>query len=116
MKKSKIRKPFCKTYIHFLRYLDTLTIKRRNILLSKIASDNEINTIIELFYNFLNYNIQCDKKTLNSLKKHSKYIKNIIKKSIPISKKRLLLISHKGRITLSKILKLALPILKNIFI
>ena len=77
----------CKRNILFLKYLNSLDSKRRRKLIA-ICDKKEIESIIEVFINFLHKNISCKNKFIKSVKKHSKKFNKIIKKNTPISYKR----------------------------
>ena len=111
----KSKKPFCKKYLDFLKYIYTLTIKKRNILINKVASPNEIKALVELFFNFTHSNIKCHIKTLKSLKLYSKLFTKIIQRSTPLTIKRKLLVSKKGGFILQTILSLGIPLLLKLF-
>ena len=69
----------CKRNILFLKYLNSLDSKRRRKLIA-ICDKKEIESIIEVFINFLHKNISCKNKFIKSVKKHSKKFNKIIKK------------------------------------
>ena len=81
-KKNKNKSSLCKKNIHFLSYIHSLANnkKKRNKIIKHVSSGQEINSIIELFINFLNNNIQCGKKCIKFLKKYTNYFDKKIKK------------------------------------
>ena len=115
MKKIRKNSSLCQNNISFLSYIHSLPIKKRNKILKTTATSNEINSIIEIFINFINNGLKCKKKFIQSVKKYSNYFHKLIKKTLPIKQKRQLLTSKKGGFILQGILSLALPILKQLF-
>ena len=73
--KKKINKriSFCKQNIDFLKYISSLPIKKRSKIISRVADENEINSLIEIFKNFLYENISCSKSYLKSVQKYSPF-------------------------------------------
>ena len=65
----------CKKNILFLKYLNSLDSKRRRKLIA-ICDKKEIESIIEVFINFLHENISCKNKFIKSVKN---ILKNLIK-------------------------------------
>ena len=115
MKNKDLKSSKCKNNLKFLEYLNSVSGNRRKKLLY-YCSKGEIESIIEIFLNFLNNNISCKIKFIKSIKKYSKKFDKIIKKKTPISYKRKFLSNKIGGFLLDKIIRLALPILKNIFL
>ena len=115
MKNKNLKPSKCKNNLKFLEYLKALSGNRRKKLLH-YCSKEEIESIIEIFINFLNNNISCKIKFIKSIKKFSKKFDKIIKKKTPVSYKRKFLSNKIGGFLLDKIIRLALPILKNIFL
>ena len=105
----------CKKNIIFLKYFNSLNRKQKNKYINLISSKNEINTIIELFINFLNNNIKCKRQFLISIKKYKNHFYRIIKKSNSLSKKKKLLTNKVGGFLLQSILALAVPFLTKMF-
>ena len=106
----------CKKNIFFLKYLQSVSIKKRNNIIKKLCSNNELKAIIEIFLNFFHKNIHCKKSFIRFMKKYSNYFKKIINKSITISKKRILLTSKTGGFILTTLLNLALPLISRLFL
>ena len=79
MKSKNLKPSKCKNNLKFLEYLKTLSGNRRKKLLH-YCSKEEIESIIEIFINFLNNNISCKIKFIKSIKKYSKKFDKIIKK------------------------------------
>ena len=117
MKKSnkKNKKSLCKKNIIFLSYIHSLPIKKRNKIIKLTASSSEINSVIEIFLNFLNNGLNCNFFFIKSVKKYSNYFNRLIKKSLSIRKKRDLLTSKTGGFLLQGLLAFALPVLKEFF-
>ena len=115
--KKKINKKvsLCKKNLNFLTYINSLPIKQRNKIIKLTATSNEINSIIEIFINFINNGLKCKKTFVQSVKKYSKYFHKLIKKNRSIRQKRYLLTSKTGGFILQGILALALPFLKHLF-
>ena len=81
MKNKNLKPSKCKNNLKFLEYLKTLSGNRRKKLLH-YCSKEEIESIIEIFINFLNNNISCKIKFIKSIKKYSKKFDKIIKKKL----------------------------------
>ena len=105
----------CRNNINFLSYIHSLPIKKRNKIIKLTATPNEINSIIEIFINFIDNGINCKKKFVQSVKKYSTYFHKLIKKSRPVKQKRGLLTSKTGGFLLQGLLAIALPVLKQLF-
>ena len=112
--KKKHSQSNCQKNIYFLKYLQTLPIKRRNKLI-KDCSKHELNAIIEIIFNFLYDNINISKYIIRSLKKYNRYFNLLIKKSTSNKIKKSILISPKGGFILSTLLRIGLPILTKLF-
>lgn len=115
LKKNKKNISACKKNIYFLKYIHSLPLKKRNNIIKKFCSNNELKAIIEIFLNFLHKNIQCKKSFIKFLKKYSNYFYKITKKSIALGKKRKILVSKTGGFILSSLLNLALPLISKLF-
>ena len=113
--KKKQKSSLCKSNINFLTYMHSLPIKKRNKIIKLTATPNEINSIIEIFINFISNGINCKKKFIQSVKKYSNYFHKLIKKSHSIKVKRGLLTSKTGGFLLQGLLAIALPVLKQLF-
>ena len=81
MKNKNLKSSKCKNNLKFLEYLKTLSGNRRKKLLYH-CSKGEIESIIEIFINFLNNNVSCKIKFIKSIKKYSKKFDKIIKKKL----------------------------------
>ena len=116
MKKNRNKRiSFCKQNINFLKYISSLSIKKRGKIISRVADENEINSLIEIFKNFLYENISCSKSYLKSVQKYSPFFLQIIKKGKSLQSKKKILTSKKGGFILNSLLALTIPILKKIF-
>ena len=116
MKKNRNKRiSFCKQNINFLKYISSLPIKKRGKIISRVADENEINSLIEIFKNFLYENISCSKSYLKSVQKYSPFFLQIIKKGKSLQSKKKILTSKKGGFILNSLLALTIPILKKIF-
>ena len=80
MKSKNLKPSKCKNNLKFLEYLKTLSGNPRKKLLH-YCSKGEIESIIEIFINFLNNNVSCKIKFIKSIKKYSKKFDKIIKKN-----------------------------------
>ena len=98
-----------------MKYISSLPIKKRSKIISRVADENEINSLIEIFKNFLYENISCSKSYLKSVQKYSPFFLQIIKKGKSLQSKKKLLTSKKGGFILNSLLALAIPIFKKIF-
>ena len=78
---SKLKNSKCKDNLIFLQYLNTLNSNRRKKII-KNCNKKEIESIIEVFINFLHNNISCKTKFVKSIKKYSKNFSKIIKKKL----------------------------------
>ena len=84
--------------------------------MTNIASKNEINSIVEIFLNFLNNNIHCGKAFVKSMKKHFSYFDKLTKRSFSLNSKKKLLSNKTGGFILQALLSLAIPIITKLFI
>ena len=112
---KKKKDSLCKKHFQFLKYLNTLPIKKQKKTINLISKKDEINAIIEIFINFLHKNIKCRRSFINSIKKHENYFLKLIKKTNSLTRKRKLLTSGKGGFLLQTILGLAVPLLAKLF-
>ena len=115
MLNEKKKNSLCKKNISFLTYIHKLPLSKRKKIITKFASKSEINSIIEIFLNFLNSKINCGKNIIKSLSKNKTYFNQIINKKKSIAFKRKKLSSKKGGFILQTLLTLALPVIKKIF-
>lgn len=119
-KKTKINHnskiPSCKRNIHFLKYIHSIPKNKRNNILKKVCSHDELNSIIEIFFNFLNKNIPCKNSFIKYLKKYSSHFFKITKKSNSNSIRRKLLTSKTGGFLLTTLLNIAIPLLSKLYL
>ena len=87
MSKNK-KVSLCRKHFQFLKYLNTLPIKKQKKTINLISKKEEINAIIEVFINFLHKNIKCRRSFVNSIKKHKSYFLKLIKKSNSLTQKK----------------------------
>ena len=111
----KKRESLCKKHIHFLSYVNSLSNIKRKKIIQNISTKEEINSILEVFINFMNKNISCKKKIIKSIVKHKNYFNRLIKKSNSVKNKKRMLNSKIGGFLLQTILGLAIPLLTNLF-
>ena len=114
-KKDKKNISLCKKNFNFLKHINSLNSKQKKKYINFISTKSEINSVIEIFINFLNRNIKCRKGFLNSIKKHKKHFFKITKKSNSLNKKKKLLTSKVGGFLLQSILGIAIPLLTRMF-
>ena len=112
---KKKNNSFCKKNIGFLHYIHNLPLSKRKKIITKFASKSEINSIVEVFWNFLNSKIHCQKNIIKALSNKKTYFNQIINKKNSIAFKRKKLTSKRGGFILQTLLGLALPVIKKIF-
>lgn len=116
VKNNKRETPsLCQKNIQYLTYLNSLSNKNRKKFISLTSTRAQINSILEVFINFLNNNISCKRKLIYSLRKHKNYFSKLIKKSNSIKLKKKLLNTKTGGFLLQSILAVALPLLTRLF-
>ena len=115
MKFKKKNDNLCKNNISFLKYLHSISNSKRKKLINSIASKKEIDSILEIFLNFLENNLVCKNSFITSMKKNNKYFYKLMNKSNSLRKKKKLLTSPKGGFLMSSILAIAIPILAKLF-
>lgn len=86
-------------HIHALHLLAKTSSIHISKTILKYSDENLIKAITELFYNLLN-----NKSLIVKLSYDKKFAANIADRKITISRKRKILLSHKGRNLLRKIL------------
>ena len=101
-------------HIDFIQFLNKLSPENRNKLICSL-SGYHINTLSEIFKNFLLKNITTNPKTIKRLKPYKKEVGEVAKRKTPIYKKRKILKSIKGGAILSILLPVATAILSTLF-
>lgn len=79
-------------YLTILKHSDK--IRRKNIL--KNSSKEQLNTLCNICYNIANGGLPLTSKLKSHLKRHKRVIRLLAQKSLPLSKKRQLMISQTG--------------------
>ena len=106
-----------KAYIHrnkeFLHFFCSLTAKERTKLLPNL-NRNHINTISEIFRNFLNKNLTVDKKLVHKIKHCKKEVRLVALKKTPQYLKKKVLQSRRGGAILSVLLPLAAGLVSSL--
>lgn len=81
-----------------------------------MASSSEIKSVLEIFLNFLNKNISCSAKFIESMKKYSSEFVKLTNKKNSLKTKKLILSSKTGGFILQALLGLAVPLLSKLFL
>ena len=97
----------------FLQFFHRLTPKQRNAILPNL-SGNHINTIAEIFRNFLNKNLTHDKKVIRKVQHCKNEIRAVALKQTPHYKKKQILQSRRGGAILSVLLPLAAGLISSL--
>ena len=98
----------------FIIFLNKLSKSERNRLLGVLGT-KYINTISEIFHNFLKQNLTSDTSVIKRVKPYKNEIRAISRKRLPIYKKRVLLQSKKGGSILSVLLPIASSLITSLF-
>ena len=101
-------------HIDFIQFLNKLSPEKRTKLIHSLSSCH-INTLSEIFKNFLLKNITTNPKIIKRLKPYKKEVGEVAKRKTPIYKKRKILKSIKGGAILSILLPVATAILSTLF-
>lgn len=97
----------------FILFLNKLSKKERSKILQNLGSPY-INTISEIFSNFLLQNLTQDHSVIKKLKNYKKEVRAISKKKSPLHLKKKLLKSKKGGAILSFLLPLAATLISSL--
>ena len=100
--------------IEFIQFLNKLSPDKRTKLIYSLSSCH-INTLSEIFKNFLLKNITTDRDTIKRLKPYKREVREVARKKTSIYKRRNILKSKKGGAILSIILPVAAAILSTLF-
>lgn len=101
------KKPRIYEHQDLISLLLKLRTKEKRAKLIGLLNREQINTICEIFFNFLSQNLTTDNKVLNKLRKFKSLIRKVGAKSTGIKIKRALLGSKKGGGVLSILLPIA---------
>ena len=97
----------------FILFLNSLSPTERSKILKNLGSQY-INTICEIFSNFLKQNLTTCPKTISKVKKYKNYIRNLTRKRHSLSLKRKHIASKKGGAILSVLLPLAASLIGSL--
>lgn len=97
----------------FIIFLNRLQSCDRRKILSHLGGEY-INTIAEIFQNFLQQNLTRDPSIIKKVKSHSKQVKLVTLKSLPIYQKKKILQSKQGGALLSLLLPLATSLITGL--
>ena len=98
----------------FIKFLSKLPPQMRQKLLSSLTSTH-INTISEIFNNFLLKNLTQDSKVIKRLQKYKNQITEVSRKKTPIYKRKKILKSRKGGAILNILLPIAAAVVSSLF-
>ena len=107
------KKPLIELHKNLLLFLNSLTPKQRKkfvLLLKK----NQIDSIAEIFSNFLKSNLTQDKKIIHKLKQYRGDIQTVARKRTPLHHKIKVLNSKRGGFILSALLPLAASLITSL--
>ena len=96
--------------IHFLNYLSICSPKHRKLLIEN-STNNQVDVICALFFNFLNGVIPINTEDLKTLSSFEKSLYVLADKTVSRAEKRSLLIKKKN--LLSLFLNIILPVIKK---
>lgn len=111
--KASLKKPLLEVNKDIIRVLIKLKPKQRSGLIG-VLKKKQIETICEIFLNFLKKNITTDLKVVKKLKKYKSLIKRVISKKTGVKAKRLILRSKRGGGVLSILLPLAASLIGSL--
>ena len=97
----------------FILFLNNLSKAERQKILSTVCG-KYINTIAEIFQNFLKLQLTRDPNIIRKVKSYKKEIKFISQKKSPIYQKKKILQSKKGGAILSILLPLAASVITSL--
>lgn len=93
--------------------LNNLSPKKRNKLI-KALKRQEIESICEIFANFLKRNIPVQPQIINGLQRYQNDIRSVARKKTPLYKKKLILTSRRGGAILAALLPLAVSLISSL--
>ena len=106
--------PIAEQHIEFIQFLNKLSPDMRTRLICSLSSCH-INTLSEIFKNFLLKNITQDPNIIRRLKPYKKQVGEVAQKKTPIYKKKQILKSKKGGAILSALLPIAVGLISSLF-
>ena len=109
------KKPLIEVHRDLLLFLSNLPPPQRNKILS-ILKKKQINSISEIFTNFLKSNLTQDENTIKKLKKYKKEIQTVAKKRSPYRLKLKVLKSKRGGAILSALLPIAASLISGLLL
>lgn len=107
------KKPLIEIHKDFLLFLTSLGPRQRKKLLS-ILRKKQIDSISEIFANFLKSNLTQDTTIIQKLKKYRKEILSVARKRTPVQQKLKILSSKRGGFILSTLLPIASALISNL--
>ena len=87
--------PLAEQHIEFIQFLDKLSLTMRTKLISSL-SNCHINTLSEIFTNFLLKCIAHDPEIIKHLKPYKKQVREVARKNAPMYRKKQILKSEKA--------------------
>ena len=97
----------------FILFLNKLSKPDRAKILHALGP-SYINTIAEIFSNFLQENLTTNLEAIEEVKKYKKEVRAIARKRLPTYLKKRLLVSKKGRAILSVLLPIAASLIGSL--
>ena len=97
----------------FILFLNGLSSSERRNILSHLGGEY-INTIAEIFHNFLRQNLTKDPSIIKKVKSYRDHIKKVSFKTVPLHQKKRILQSKQGGAILSVLLPLAASLITSL--
>ena len=107
------KKPLIEIHKDFILFLTSLSPQQRKKLIS-ILKKKQIDSISEIFANFLKSNLTQNAKIIQKLKKYRREIQSVARKRTPIQQKRQILNSKRGGFILSALLPIATSVISSL--
>ena len=98
----------------FVLFISRLSAKDRRKIINVLGSEH-INTISEIFQNFLKKNLTQDLGEIKKLTRYRQEVREIALKKIPLHRKKKILQTRKGGAILSVLLPLAAGLISSLF-
>lgn len=108
------KRPLVQVHKGLLKLLSNLPKKKRNKVIALLKKE-EVNSISEIFKNFLNKNLTVDKKIIKKVNPYKKEIRRLALKSVPLKEKVKILISPRGGSLLGFLLPVAVNLISKLF-
>ena len=98
---------------HFILFLNSLHPSDRRKIISQLSGEY-INTIVEIFSNFLKRGLTTDPNIIVKVKPHSRIVKNLTLRKVPLYQKKKILQGKQGGALLSLLLPIAASLITGL--